>query len=1050
MASFFEISFRLDAAVTNSFAGSFNKAGISIAQLQQQAAKLQQQSGQIQAFQRIKNSVGQTSEQYRSAQNRVRELARQMHSTTTPTRTLANEFTKAKNEAAKLKEKLQNQSQELQRNRSALREAGYDTNRLSVEHKNLQQQINRTTEAHDRLKQAQERLASARQKLSWDSIKSDFMASAGFMYTLKAPVQVSMDFEAAMARVNAVAFSGAGRNKTQDAKDFELLQKQARDLGASRQFTAVQAANAQENLARAGFKANEIISAMPGLLNMAAAEGMDLAQAADIASGALRGFNLDAENMDRVANILAQTSAASNTSIIELGEAMKYVAPVASGLGISIEQTNAMLGAMANNAIKGSQAGTSLRAALLRLSKEPAAVAKALNELGIKATDTQGRLREMPELMQALSKRMSGMGEAKQMQYLSNIFGAEASAGMLAIMKESVSGTLQQLEFFNKASDGVMKQILEHVNKGVENSVVSFEEMQKGMENSSYYAESLGISFNDLAVDLALLARSGIKGADADKGLTAAFKQLKEQPAKVQKALKQLNISMAGSNGEVKDFITLIQEVKQQVMSLDQTKRLDFIEQIFGKGSGATIQALMKTMTDETLAGYKNAIKQAQSISSEMSGKNQATLAGQLTALSSAWEGFLEKIGTSLEPAIKPFVSGLTKILGLVNEALEACPLFTTAIVDLFAAFAGYKVLKTFYTTGKSIAALIGAWNTLTLAQAAATGTATTAQWSLNAAMSANPVGALIVGIGALIGVGYLLYKNWDKIKELGVKMWGWIKEKAQAFADWWNSWTLADIFAPIVDFAYNCIDSLKGIWQSFKDWIVGLFDFNLFGGFKTPAPEQIKIQTEIIQSSEQGKAASDITSRYASAYGADIKPHAIGGIFSSPHLGLVAEAGREAVIPLENKSRGIPLAMQAAQELGLFNKNSMMTQNVPNIINNFAPKMPDIKIPDFNFVLPEIKAGREAITPLEDKIKGVPFWKAASDELGSKFGNSTTNSTTNNDNSSKSVNLSPVFNFTINNSDTSGGIGIEARLRSIVEQCLSNLQNEWERVSFA
>ena len=106
---------------------------------------------------------------------------------------------------------------------------------------------------------------------------------------------------------------------------------------------------------------------------------------------------------------------------------------------------------------------------------------------------------------------------------------------------------------------------------------------------------------------------------------------------------------------------------------------------------------------------------------------------------------------------------------------------------------------------------------------------------------------------------------------------------------------------------------------------------------------------------------------------------HAAGGIFSTPHLGLVAEAGREAIIPLENKSRGIPL------------------------------------------------------------------WQAAGEELGFKFGSTTNNNTKNN-----SVSLSPVFNFTINNSDAQDNIGLEARLRSIVEDCLANLQNEWERVSFA
>ena len=200
--------------------------------------------------------------------------------------------------------------------------------------------------------------------------------------TFGSSVATAADFEQAMARVGAV--SGA------TGEDFERLTQQAKELGAKTQFSASQAAASQESLARAGFKTNEIISAMPGLLNMAAAEGMDLANAADIAASAIAGFGLDASEAGRVADVLAKTSAASNTSIALLGESLKYVAPIAKGLGFSIEQVNAMLGVMANAGIKGSQAGTALKSAFQRLSAEPKQTAAALELLGIKAKTAQG------------------------------------------------------------------------------------------------------------------------------------------------------------------------------------------------------------------------------------------------------------------------------------------------------------------------------------------------------------------------------------------------------------------------------------------------------------------------------------------------------------------------------------------------------------------------------------------------------------------------------------------------------------------------------------
>lgn len=966
MAKNVEISFAIGASLNGNFSGVFGKATQVLSQLQTQTSNLQKASGQISAYQKMQDSMTKTSEKLNAARAKVKELGLQMRNTAAPTKAMKKQFTAANVEANKLQKSLGDQRKKLNELRSELTGTGVDTRKLAAEQTRLTEQSEKAAEAQKRLQNAQARYAIAKNNLSWNNIKGELISSAAMAYTLYKPVKVAADFEAAMARVNAVAFSGAGRNKKQDAEDFALLQAQARKLGGDTQFTAVQAANTQENLARAGFKATEIISAMPGVLNMAAAEGMDLAQAADIAAGALRGFNLEADQMDRVSNVLAQTSAASKTNIAGLGEAMKNAAPVASQLGISIEQTAAMLGAMANGNIDSSTAGNAIKAAAQRLTQERKAVVNALKTLGVKATDKNGNLREIPELMQAISKATAGMGTAERMKHLGNIFGANYSAPLMVLMSEIEKGTVERLEFMNKASDGIMKEILEHVNKGVENSVVSFEEIQKGMKNSGYYAEKLGISFKDLSVDLALLTQAGIKGEKADRGLTVAFKQLKEQPAKVQKALKQFNISMKDGNGKLKDFPVLINEIKEHVMGLEQTKRLDLIEQIFGKGSGEAVQALMKTMTDKNLAGYQEAMKKAKSISSEMSDKNLDTIQGQLTLLGSAWEKFLTTIGNSLEPVVRPLIEGANDLLGLINKALEICPSLTTVIVDLFAAFAGYKILKSVYTLGKSVIDLFGAWRTLATTTAAANEALTTSQVGLNAAMSANPIGLTIAAIAALIGVGYLLYKNWDSIKELGTKMWDKIQAKVQWFSDYWAMLDLKNLFEPILKFANECIESLKDIWHTFADWLISLFDINLFGGLISSAPKPSAVSQYKTNTPEYHEDA---------IYGI---PHfAAGGFVNNPTFSLIGEAGREVVIPLENKSRGIPL------------------------------------------------------------------WQAAGEELGYSFGNTTNNNTKNN-----SVNLSPVFNFTINNSGDDAGL--EARFRSIVEECLANLQNDLERVSFA
>ena len=357
MAKPLEISFAIGAVLTGGFTGAFKQANQAMTQLQGQGKSLSNAMKDISAYQKMQGSLTQTSDKLNQARNRVRELAAQMRATDNPSASLKAQFAQANKEAHNLQQTLGTQRKELAALGQALNKAGIDTKNLTGEQARLTQESQRVTEAQNKLAKARANFQATREKLSFDNIKGDLIQAAGISASLAAPTMAAADYEMANARLNAVAFSGAGRDKEQDARDFAALQAQSRQLGRDTQFTAVQVTQTQENLARAGFKANEIISAMPGLLDMAASEGMDLAAGADIMASALRGFGLQAQDSGRVSNILAQTSTASKTSISGLGESLKYVAPVAAGLGISIEEVNAMLGKMGDAGIEGSQGG---------------------------------------------------------------------------------------------------------------------------------------------------------------------------------------------------------------------------------------------------------------------------------------------------------------------------------------------------------------------------------------------------------------------------------------------------------------------------------------------------------------------------------------------------------------------------------------------------------------------------------------------------------------------------------------------------------------------
>jgi len=287
-----------------------------------------------------------------------------------------------------------------------------------------------------------------------------------------AATKVSMDFEAGMSRVSAI--SGA----TGDA--LEQLEDQALELGAKTAFSAKEAAAGMENLASAGFAVEEIMAAMPGMLDLAAAGGVDIAEASDIASAALRGFGLAAGQAGHVADVLARAAGDTNAGIIDMGYAMKYVAPIASAMGLSIEEVSAAIGLMSNAGIKGEQAGTTLRASLTRLANPTDEAGKMMRSLGINAFDAEGRMRPLAEVIEQLQQGTSNLTEQQRQQAVATIFGTEAMSGMLALMSQGSDELARLTESFENsegAADAMAKTMQDNL-KG------SLEEMKGSLETA--------------------------------------------------------------------------------------------------------------------------------------------------------------------------------------------------------------------------------------------------------------------------------------------------------------------------------------------------------------------------------------------------------------------------------------------------------------------------------------------------------------------------------------------------------------------------------------
>ncbi|OIZ70120.1 phage tail tape measure protein, partial [Escherichia coli] len=292
-------------------------------------------------------------------------------------------------------------------------------------------------------------------------------AAAAGGYAAGRFLQPAIGFGKEMSRVQAL--TRIDKNSPQ----FKALREQALKLGSETQFTASDAASGQSFLAMAGFTPQAIQAALPGVLNMALAGGVELGETADIGSNILTQFNLTADQMDRVGDTLTAAFTRTNTDLRALGETMKYTGPVAAKLGISLEEAAAMAGMLANNGLRGSDAGTAMRASLSRLASPPKAAADALKELGVSVADARGKMRPMEDVLLDLYKATQKYGQVDQVSFFKDIAGEEAFVGLQTLVAAAGSGELQkltrELQGARGESDRVAKVMADNLDGDLKN-----------------------------------------------------------------------------------------------------------------------------------------------------------------------------------------------------------------------------------------------------------------------------------------------------------------------------------------------------------------------------------------------------------------------------------------------------------------------------------------------------------------------------------------------------------------------------------------------------
>lgn len=411
---------------------------------------LQGQQRDISSFRSLKAASEQTSTAMQASRDRVRQLSQQMAATAAPTKAMTAEFQRAVREAQKLKEKHGEQQRELQGLRGKLSQAGISTRNLGQHERDLRQRISQTNQVMGQQEKRLKRLATqqrslANAKASYEKSQSlagsmaatgagGVAAGSGILYAGAKMAAPGLEFDTTMSKVQALTRLDKGDEQ------LAALRKQARELGATTMFSAGDAASGMAFLAMAGFTPEAIRDAMPGLLDMAKAGDMELGLTADIASNILGGFRLEASQMGNVADILTKAFTTSNMSLESLGETMKYMGPVASTAGMGLEEAAAMAGLLGNVGIQSSNAGTTLRAMLLRLAAPAGPAAKAMAQLGISAKDSQGNVRGITEVLGEVAKATEKMGSSDRLANLKAIFGEEPAAGMAELINQAGAG----------------------------------------------------------------------------------------------------------------------------------------------------------------------------------------------------------------------------------------------------------------------------------------------------------------------------------------------------------------------------------------------------------------------------------------------------------------------------------------------------------------------------------------------------------------------------------------------------------------------------------
>lgn len=366
----------------------------------------------------------------------------------------------------------------------------------------------------------------------------------------KKAVEVGANFEAAMS--NVAAISGA------TGEDLDALTEKAEEMGRTTKFSATEAADAMSYMAMAGWKTDDMLDGISGIMDLAAASGEDLATTSDIVTDALTAFGLQASDSAHFADIMAAASSNANTNVSMMGETFKYCAPIAGSLGFSAEDTAEAIGLMANSGIKASQAGTSLRTIMTKMSSDIKITTASGKELVVHTKNADGSMRSLSDILSECREKFSGLSESEQANAAKSIAGQEAMSGFLSLMNAG-QGDVDKLANAIQNCDGAAAGMAKTMQDNLKGAATEF----------GSAAEGLGIALYDKVKGP--LTEVVKLGTDMVTGLTGMIAPAKSQADEVAESFDQISQSVKENGEQIDSSIDAYQAQSSQIDHLVDT-----------------------------------------------------------------------------------------------------------------------------------------------------------------------------------------------------------------------------------------------------------------------------------------------------------------------------------------------------------------------------------------------------------------------------------------------------------------------------------------------